>query len=300
MMKAVAQQKDLPRNRPTQFAAWTAADGDILKPMPDGDYLKVSVDGRSHTANEACFDTWNVLSREAQMLSAGGYTLTPVIGKDLVGSTLSAINRCFTSVSARVVTHANQLYSSTFGGPLAYQYMQIPIRWTGESPEALKYVLKFVEALYQIPQVRSNTIDNGLPSEHAAIIMQPLFALKAEIMKLRFRKEVQGDVSPQELDAIFRGSNLQPPLRHSFDDHRDSSSITASEDAAAMLDESAKSPTVETAEQAMSGLDVWTWVPSQADWITFGEIARRMEMDGPQQPVNIPWPFSEQAVGANP
>tara|TARA_R100001530_G_scaffold42175_4_gene32124 strand:- start:336 stop:1289 length:954 start_codon:yes stop_codon:yes gene_type:complete len=297
-MQAVTVQKDLPRNRPTQFEAWTETDGQIVHPMPDGDYLKVNTHGRTHTANEACFDVWNAVNREAQMLSAAGFTLTDVVGKDLVGACLDAINRVFALATSRVVTHANRLYSSTFGGPVPYQYMTIPIRWTGESPEALKYVMKFVETLYQIPQVRSNTIDNGLPSEHASIILQPLFALKADIMKHRFQLEVKGNVSPQELDALFRGSNLMPPLGSSFDDRRDSVADLAVEDATALANESAQTPTLEISEQIRGGVDVWTWVPSNQNWDTFAELNRRFEVDGPSQPLFTPFPFSNEQIGS--
>lgn len=298
-MEAVVQDAVLPRNRPTQFDAWTQGDGPIIKPMPDGDYLKVQRDGHQFTANEACFDAWNSIQREAQMLSAAGFTMTPMVTEDLVGNTIDAVNRLFTLIVTRVITRSNAIYSSVFGGPVPYELTQIPIRWTGECPEALKYVLKFVEAAYQVPQLRCNTIDNGLPSTHASIILMPLFRLKADIMRLRFRLEVKGDISPQELDAMFRNSNLRPPLRTSFDDTRDDRGDHAAEDAAAMANESADIPTTETLEQAREGVDVWTWVPSGENWATFAEVLRRMEYDGPSQPKFTPYPFSTESVGAD-
>lgn len=283
-------QYAIPHNRPTQYEEYP---GDIVSPMPRGYYLQVRREGHTHTANEACVDLWHLINQKAQSLSAAAYSQTPTVGQDLIGNVIDAINVVFAATVDRLVTGANSMYSSTFGGPLPHEFVLWPIRWPAESPEALKNVLKFVEAAYQVPQVKCNTADWGVPSNHAGIIMKPLYFAKALIMKTWFGIETKGDISPAELDSIFRNSNLRPPLGSSFDDVSDSRADTASEDAAAMTNESASKPNEETTEAAQAGIDVWTWVPDAGSWITFAGIKQRREKDGPNQNPVLPFPFND-------
>lgn len=289
MKTPVVRPFAIPRTRPEQFEEYP---GDIISPLPAGDYLQVQLLGHSHTANEACFDVWNAINGEAQKLSAQGFAQTPVTGMDLVGNVVDAINRIFGVVNSRVVTLSNSMFSSTFGGPLPYSFEHWPIRWPAEAPDALKWVLKFVESAFQVPQVRSNMADWGVVSDHASIIMRPLYLLKANIMRTQFGMEVKGDISPSELDAIFRDSNLKPPLGSSFDDQHDTLENLAAEDAAAATDESAAVPTRETLDAMSQGQEVWTFVPSSQNWTTFGELKRRQEKDAPNQVPLAPFPFS--------
>lgn len=290
----VIKQYEIPRTRPEQFEEWP---GDIVAPLPKGEYLQVRRLGHTHTANEACFDVWHALNGEAQKLSAAGYSQTPTTGRDLVGNVIDAINRSMGVVNARVVTHANAMYSSVFGGPLPYAFELWPIRWPGESPDALKWVLKFVEAAFQVPQVKSNTADWGIVSNHASIIMMPLLRLKQNIMQTLFGIEPKGAISPGELDAMFRNSNLQPPLGSSFDDVNDTPADTAKEDADAMKNESAQKPDEATITAAQAGVEVWTFVPDAANWATFAELQRRKEADGPSQSPLTPFPFTTGTIG---
>lgn len=264
--------------------------------LPPGDYLAVDTLDRQLTSNQACWNLWDVINGEAQTLSARPSALQPVITKDLLRDAIEAINRCFVQTTDRVVTRANRTFTDTFGGPAPYSFEPYPIRWAGENREALQIILSFVSAAYQIPQVRSNHLDNGIIDSHAKIIVEPLFALKADLMKRFFQIEPKGEISPDELDAIFRDGGIRPPLAVSLTDTRDTPADLAAEDARALTDESSRKPTPETLARVQDGQDVWKWVPTTANYLTAAEVLRRLEVSGPSQRPTEPFPFSTEVI----
>lgn len=286
-------------NRRPQYMAY----GGEIPPnanFPEGNYLQVDTTISPSTCNEQCWTLWDVMNREVQTFSALPPALTPELSKDLIENALKSIDRVFSQVFVRVVTRANRVFSDTFGGPPRFMFEPYPIRWAGESREALRIILKFVSAIHQLPQVQSNRLDNGILDHHAWIVLRPLFDLKASIMKSHFGIEVRGEISPDELDAIFRNSNLRPPLLTSLDDRRDPAATLTEEDQAAMANESAHVPTQETLEEAQAGIGIWTWQPTQANWATFAELLRRVEYDGPSYVPGEPFPFSTDIIGGGP
>lgn len=241
---------------------------------------------------------WRRINAEVQKLSQNPGAQQPVLTKDLVEACLAGIDRCFTDGVQRVKSRANSIFSSVFGGPNPFAFEPFAIRWPGENEEALIYVKRFIAAAYQIPWLRSNSLDHGILEDHAAVIFKSLVQLKAEIMTRLFQIEVQGDFSASELAAIFRNTDLRPPLRESFSDNTDTAAGTAVEDARAMTDETVVRPTRDTAEAAANGVGVWTWVPTAGDWLVFGEYLRRTESDGPAQTPGAPFPFSVGVISS--
>lgn len=280
-------------SRPLQYKPFEGELGGI---MPDGDYFACHALEAEETSNESCWSVWDVINREAQILSTMPAAQQPSITQDLIAQILNGINRSFAAMHSRVGTRANAIFTSTFGGPARYRYEDYPIRWCAENREALTAVLAFNSSLFQIPQVPSNRLDQHIMDNHAGIIARPLFALKARIMREWFQIETKGHISPDELDAIFRDSNLLPPLRTSYDDVHDSAADQAAEDSAALGNESSHMPTAETVVQAKNGIEVWSWVPSQGSWLTFAEIVRRYEATGPGQVPGEPFPFAGDGV----
>lgn len=277
-----------------QFEAYT---GTISPPFPEGDYLQVQVYGATETWNAKLWQLWDKIGKEIQSLSVSPGAMTSEITKDIVMQALYSINKCFVSAFQKVRTHANDTFDSTYGGPTGRRYEPYPIRWPGENRMALEVVLKYVSALFQIPQVRSNVLDNGIIENHASIILKPLYFCKSWIMREYFGCEIKGEISADELDAVFRDSNLMPPLLASLSDKHDTVADLAKEDELALSEESAHVPTVETWEQINAGKDVWVWVPTQQHMATLGEVLRRMETTGPIQVPGEPFPFPTNGVG---
>ena len=278
-----------------QYQAFTG--GQPPEPFPIGDYLEVKrSEGYERTANQDAWTLWDAINREAQGFSSTAPALTPVISNDVVAGAINGINRIFAATNAMVISRANRMFSDTFGGPATYSYESYAIRWPGEQRFAMTVALDFVSAAYQLIHVRSNCVDNGLLEEHAITVLRPLFMRKMSIMRSLFGMEVKGDISPNELTAIFRGSNVTPPLTSSFDDLRDLSAEYAAEDSQALTNESAPTPDEATMVAITSGVEVWTWVPTSANWATFGEILRRSEHSAPTLAPAEPFPFSTGVI----
>lgn len=276
-------------SRVSQYKAFA---GDLPNIFPDGEYLSVDPLGQNVTFNESAWKLWDIFNREIQQISVANQTQQPLVTRDLIEPIILGVNRCFAAAQDHVVTRANTLFASTFGGAPPFMYQEYAIRWPDNNRQALSAVMSFVSAIFQIPQVNSNRLDNGVIDSDASIIVRPLYQLKANIMREMFGIEVQGHVSPDELDAIFRDSNLKPPLRSSWDDKHDSAATLAGEDSLALTNESAQAPSAETVEQVKAGVEVWTWVPSEANWATFAEIARRYQVNGPTSAPGEPFPFT--------
>lgn len=267
--------------------------------FPEGSYLQVNRNGVVTTCNQEMWELWRIANGEAQTLSAIPPALTPEITRDLIERALLAIDRVFVETQRRVITRANAIFSTVFGGPAERALVPFAIRWPGESQHAMEIVLRFVAALHQLPHLSSNRLDNGITENSAGIFTRPLFTLKESIMAQYFGLEPKGRISPNELEAMFASSDLRPPLRFSFDDRRDLPADVSAEGAAALTDESAPKPTHETYALAAAGVEVWTWAPTNEDWTTFAEIIARLDHDGPSSIPDEPFPFSNSLIGGN-
>lgn len=283
--------------RVEQFEKYTGPP--LGDPSPGGDFLQVKTVPHGTTSNEGCWELWRRMNEEAQKLSLSAAAMQPIVTQDLLSACVSAINRTFVTVHYRTRTRANKLFSSTYGGPTEFAFVPSAVRWPGESPAALVMVLKWVEAIYQIPQVPSNRLDMGVLHDHAMIIARPLFDLKADLMRQYFGIEVKGEISVDELDAVFRDSKIQPPLIASLDDRRDMVADKEREDAVARTDETVKRPSRELTESISSGAEVWQWTPKSGDWLVVGEQLKRMEAAGPMSTPDQPFPFSTSVVGGS-
>lgn len=263
----------------------------------DGSYFAIDRRGRDTTWSRPLWNLWYELHLEAQALSTTQPALTSEVTKDLIKAALLAINRSFVAAHRKVRTMANDYFDQVYGGRWHRAFNDMAIRWPGENQTAWEIVMKFAAALHQIPFLQSNVLDNGIPPNHAVIVVQPLYSAKAWLMREFFELEIRGEISNDELEAIFREDAPMPPLDFSMTDTFDTPEETEEEDAGAMEEESGPLPTAETQREAERGVKVWTWVPENRHWTKFGEIIKRMRTDGPRSVPGEPWPFGEQTIG---
>ena len=275
------------------FAAY---DGSVSEEMPSGDYLRVATGEKGETSNRTLWDLWDIVNSEVAKFSVNPAVLQPMMTKDMMEEALAAIDKSMAQVAVRIVTRANRSFSRVYGTGHAYRYEPYPIRWAGENRQALQVIMDFVQTIFAIPQVPCNRLDQGIVDDHAAIIVRPIFDLKVTLMREWFDIEPKGDISVDELQALFRGWQLRPPLHTSLLDNRDQAGDLAAEDARALTDETGPTPTEEAMEQITAGRDVWTWQPDIAEWARFGEILRRLENAGPVQTPPEPFPFTTGVI----
>ena len=267
--------------------------------LPDGTYFQVRLGSHAKTDNLDLWGAWRRMGAEAAKLSAIDANRQPELSRELVGMGINGINRCFTDVVTRLITLANDVFSGAIhGGPMGRVFEHTPIRWPGENEAGLNVILSMASGMYQIPRMRCTSFDHGITRSAASAIMLPLFQEKGRIMRSYFRKETQGHISPDELDAVFREKDVMPPLSASVRDRHDTAATAAKEDKAAMADESAPTPTDDAMVQIKSGVEIWTWAPSEADWATFARVTDKMEREGALDQPGPQFEFSTKQIAA--
>lgn len=276
-----------------------AYEGTKIPQLPAGDYLSVDPLDRGETANGSLWDLWDVMNQEVAKISTHPAARQPLMTKDLMETTLIAMDKIMVNISIRIQTRANKTFSRVYGDARNRKYEAYPIRWPGENRQALNIVLALVDSVFAVPQIPSNRIDNGIIDDHAALIARPIFDLKARLMREWFNIEVKGEISVDELQALFRNAKLIPPLRASIFDRRDTATDLSGEDADAKSDETGKTPTEEELLAVTSGQDVFLWRPELGDWTRFGEVLRRLENAGISQVPLEPFPFTTGTITAS-
>lgn len=278
-----------------QIAAWDGRKRH--EDLSPGQYFKVLTRSHARTGNEDMFEVWRRLGFEASILSQNKAAQQSEISRELLSAELSAIDRSFTDIVKRLVTNANSVFNGELhGGPMAYVFGDTPIRWPGENSEALKVIRALAASMYQVPRLRCNSFDTGIPRNAGTAIAMPLYRQKARIMTIHFGIEIQGRISPDESDAIFRDNDVLPPLNASLRDVHDPPEVAAAEDARAMGTEHAPTPTDEALKRVKAGIDVWTWVPSEPQWVTFDRILQKMNPEGPVDQPGPIFPFSPTEI----
>lgn len=280
------------------ISMYEAYKGQTVSPLPDGEYLQVRLPTTSETNNQDCWDIWKKINMEAQAISAGPFSSQSMVTRDLIDRSLKGIDKIFAMISDRIKTPINRVFSNTYGKPSSYKFVPYPIRWTGSNEDALSIVMDFCTAAYQVPHVQSNRLDKVVMSYDASILASPLFDLKSRIAGKYFQKEIQGDVDADELNALFAGGNLKPPLSRGLTGERDLPDTNARDDAS-LKDESAKAPDEDKLSQALAGVDIWKWVPTKGDWAIFAQKILLLNTDGVTAPPVQPYPFTTQSVGSN-
>lgn len=279
-----------------QIAKWDGVPIDRTE-LTRGDYFKVLLGKHELTGNEDLFEVWRRFGREASILSQLKATRQAVITKDLVKWELEAMDRIAADTVRRMTTTLNNVFDSElFGGPGGFKYGDTPIRWAGENSEALKVINTMAGAMHQIPRLSCNSFDRGITRAAAMLILMPLYRQKVRIMTILFGIEVQGQVSPDELDAIYRNNDVRPPLGSSVRDVHDPAAVTEAEDKAAMGTENAPTPTDDALDDAKSGKDAWVWVPSENEWAAFARIHEKMNPEGPVAQPGPAFPFSTDII----
>lgn len=282
-----------------QIETWGGRE--IAEDLHPGEYFRVLVRSHDVTGNFDLYQVWRRLGREASILSQNRAARQPELSRELVEAELVAVDRIVTDVVKRMVTSVNSVFTGElFGGPMGHRFGDTPIRWPGENEEALSVIRAMAGAMYQIPRVRSNSLDQGIPRGAGLVIVMPLFHQKRRIMTEHFGIEVQGRVSPDEMDAIFRQRDVRPPVTSSLRDRHDTPATSAAEDAAARGNESAPTPTDDALREVKEGKEVWTWVPSENEWMTFDRIREQMNPEGPVDQPGPIFPFSPKIIEGSP
>jgi len=249
--------------------------GTIGPDMPGhaSDFVIANIGEHKVTNNS---DLWLLIDRvqaEAQSLGNSPAFVQPIVDPQFIRDTLLAIDRVRAMAVGMLISQASGFFTRRFGGPSQKAHALAPIMYPGVNRIGAVVVESFLCSLHQAPRVNSNMFDQGLLSEDCATVLHSLISAKGRIMRQLFQKELAGELSPAELTALFEGSTLQPPSQRPTG-------------AAALANETVPAPDAAQLTEALSGVDVVTWVPTDGDWAICATVLKRMTP--PPGPAQLP------------
>jgi hypothetical protein len=185
-------------------------------------------------------------------------------GKRLVEQCLS-VARTFTEMVVDCThTHASKFFAFTHAIPPSNMFKITPIRYPVRSIFAEEFLHYGIGTLIELAENNRNAVHKGLDSQASNVILEATYTWKAGVMKYWFDKEVAGEISTAELENLYMGLTRSVP---------------------SYPDVTAETPETGDVAEALSGLDVLAFVPTNADWTKFAELRnRRFEPEAIFQP----------------
>jgi hypothetical protein len=174
-------------------------------------------------------------------------------GKRLVEQCLS-VARTFTEMVVDCThTHASKFFAFTHAIPPSNMFKITPIRYPVRSIFAEEFLHYGIGTLIELAENNRNAVHKGLDSQASNVILEATYTWKAGVMKYWFDKEVAGEISTAELENLYMGLTRSVP---------------------SYPDVTAETPETGDVAEALSGLDVLAFVPTNADWTKVRRIAQ--------------------------
>lgn len=185
-------------------------------------------------------------------------------GKRLVDQCLK-VAETFTEMVVDVThSHASKFFQFTHAVPPRNWFKITPIMYPVRSSFADDFLHYGIGTIIELAENNRNSLHKGLDSQASNIILEATYTWKAQVMRYWFDKETAGDISTRELESLYQN------VRRSVPSYPDETMDTADPEAV---------------QEALSGLDVLAWVPTNSDWTKFAELRnRRYEPEAIFQP----------------
>lgn len=192
-------------------------------------------------------------------------------GQSLVNECLRAANTFFEDVADRTKTQATGMFSFQHAIPPVNKFQLTPVMYPVASTFAMEFLHYTIGTLVSLSENSRNSAHKGLDPEAAHVILGPLYAWKADVMKIWFNYEVEGEISAKELASAMATVRARRVL--------------------STPDETDERPADSTMVEVLSGMNVLNWVPATADWALFSD--NRMSRYSPER---IRQPENSRAV----
>lgn len=224
------------------------------------------------TTNISVAQLYNFVGGKGQSQSIRGHVDQPLPLKDVVKEILNGINQSVAKVRKQTVSFADEMFEYDWGGVPPWKIEPIAVRFPSANFWSLQASLAYGASVYALIRVDSNGVPNGLTRVSAGSIIKPLIQLKKRIIMQLFEIEVQGVATPEEITALFSQFKPTVPVGDG----------TISQETAEG-DESSPRPSLESASNILKGTDIFTWVPSDSDWLKFDRVVADDEFVGAKQ-----------------
>ena len=171
--------------------------------------------------------------------------------RNIVEEVLRAMNIILESILDRTRSQATNMFEWQHATPPYEQFRLIPIRYPLRQPFANQVAHYLLGTLVECAELNANANHSCMNPNSAQRLLAPIFHLKALIVKDYFDKEVSGEISLAELlDMMSKVKRVGPVVVPSG--------------------ETQPTPDDGDVAEALAGIDLLQWYPSEADWAVFG------------------------------
>jgi hypothetical protein len=175
-------------------------------------------------------------------------------GRRIVEEALRGINTIFERIVDVTHTDANRFFEWMHAIPPNLTFPLAPIRFPLRQEFANQFVHYGLGTLVEVAELNRNANHAGLDPQSADVLIAPLYNWKATVLKYYFDLEVAGELSREEMAELFDGKYRPGPTVSPPDD-------------------TAERPDTADLTEALTGIDVIQFFPSNEDWANFGRLA---------------------------
>jgi len=173
--------------------------------------------------------------------------------RNFVEEVLQATNFILEKIIDATSSSANRTFAWTHAIPPVYDYALRPVRYPVRGAYSRDVLQFLIGDQVECAELNRNCAHSGFTPQDAAVLMRPLFEIKAHAMKLYFDLEVSGELSMAEVETMMQGKYRPGPT-------------------VSPPDESAERPSAADVAEAKTGVDVIQWYPNGQDWAVFGRL----------------------------
>jgi hypothetical protein len=252
---------------PTKFIVpWTSIDptgmnGGLPNVVGEG-WVAPDINDNDKSTNYDLVGLFNDLMRNVTSVSIHPEADADALpGHSLVEECLKVTNTFFEDVADRTKTQATAMFTFQHPIPPVNQFSLYPVMYPVQNSFAMEFLHYALGTLVSLAENSRNAVHKGLDPEAAHILLNPLYTWKADVMKIWFNYEVEGEISIKELAEAI--STVRPRRVLSTPDETD------------------ERPSLETVNEILKGANVLNWVPDKSDWVLFSDI--RMSRYSPER-----------------
>ena len=258
---------------PTKFVVpWTTIDttgmnGGLANVVGEG-WVAPDINDNPISTNFDIVGLFNDLMRYCTAVSMNVESdMDALPGNALVRECLRACNTFFEDVADRTKTQATAMFAFQHAIPPVNSFQLYPVMYPLNSTFAMEFLHYALGTLVSLAENNRNAAHKGLDPEAAHILLSPLYAWKADVMKIWFNYEVEDEISAKELAQLMSGVRARRVL--------------------STPDETDERPDLESVAEASTGQNVLNWVPNASDWAFFADTrAARYSPERIRQPEN--------------
>lgn len=241
------------------YVPWIDIDPSLAHGGIDGElapyFVAPDLGDNPTTKNPDMVRIFNEIRNSAQSVSMAPESMKQGYpGRRIVEETLRAMNTVMEKIIDVTHTNATRFHAWSHALPPSMHFPMAPIRYPLRQEFAHNFIHYCLGTLVETAELNRNANHNGLDPQAADILIAPFYNWKATTMKYYFDLEVAGEISREEMNSMFSGKYRPGPT-------------------VSPPDESAERPSLEDSVEALSGIDVLQWYPTQLDWNTFGRLA---------------------------